>query len=126
MLTSGGGAIVMIASVSGMRGNIGRAAYGAAKAGVISLTQVMATELAEAGVRVNAIAPGPVETPLVARMHDQAIRESWKRVTPMQRYAAPEEIAGTAVFLCSSDASFITGQVVAVDGGLTATSLARR
>jgi NAD(P)-dependent dehydrogenase (short-subunit alcohol dehydrogenase family) len=126
MVAQGGGAIVAIASISGLGGNIGRAAYGASKAGVINLVQVMATELAGHGVRVNAIAPGPVETPLVARMHDAAIRESWQFVTPMNRYAAPEEIAGAAVFLCSDDASFMTGHVLTVDGGLSATLLARR
>lgn len=126
MVRQGGGAIVNIASVSGMRGNIGRCAYGASKGGVIILSQVMATELAEAGVRVNAISPGPVDTPLVAKVHDPAIRAAWTRATPMARYAAPSEIAGAAVFLCSDDASFVTGQVLAVDGGLTGTLLARR
>lgn len=126
MVSGLGGAIVNIASVSGLRGNIGRAAYGASKGGVIILSQVMATELAEQGVRVNVLAPGPVDTPLVARMHDPAIRESWLRVTPMARYASPEEIAGAAVFLCSADASFITGHVMTVDGGLSAAILARR
>jgi NAD(P)-dependent dehydrogenase (short-subunit alcohol dehydrogenase family) len=126
MVAAGRGAIVNIASVSGLRGNIGRAAYGASKGGVIVLSQVMATELAERGVRVNVIAPGPVDTPMVAAMHDAEIRASWTRATPMARYATPEEVAGAALFLCSEEAGYITGQVLAVDGGLTATSLARR
>ena len=126
MAAQGGGAIVNLSSISGVRGNIGRAAYGASKGGVVILSQVMATELAEHGVRVNVIAPGPVDTPLVARMHDAAIRAAWSRATPMARYAATSEIAGAALFLCSDDASFITGHVLAVDGGLLGTALARR
>lgn len=120
------GCIVTIASVSGIRGNVGRAAYGASKGGVVVLSQVMAVDLAEYGIRVNCIAPGPVDTPLVERMHDMAIRAAWMRVTPMARYAVPEEIAGAAVFLCSDDASFITGHVLAVDGGMLGAGLARR
>jgi NAD(P)-dependent dehydrogenase (short-subunit alcohol dehydrogenase family) len=126
MAAAGGGAIVNIASISGMRGNVGRAAYGASKGGVITLTQVMAIELAPYRVRVNAIAPGPVETPLVRQMHDPQIREAWKRATPMRRYAEPEEIAGAALFLLSNEANFITGEVLAVDGGFLAAGLSTR
>ena len=126
MVKAGGGAIVTIGSVSGLRGNIGRAAYGATKGGVGVLTQVMATELASSGVRVNCLAPGPVETPLVARMHDAATRAAWARVTPMHRYAAPEEIAASACFLLSAEASFITGHILAVDGGFLGAGLAER
>ena len=126
MVKAGGGAIVTIGSVSGLRGNIGRAAYGATKGGVGVLTQVMATELAASGVRVNCLAPGPVETPLVARMHDAATRAAWARVTPMHRYAAPEEIASAACFLLSAEASFITGHILVVDGGFLGAGLAER
>ena len=126
MVKAGGGAIVTIGSVSGLRGNIGRAAYGATKGGVGVLTQVMATELAASGVRVNCLAPGPVETPLVARMHDAATRAAWARVTPMHRYAAPEEIAASACFLLSAEASFITGHILVVDGGFLGAGLAER
>jgi NAD(P)-dependent dehydrogenase (short-subunit alcohol dehydrogenase family) len=126
MVRGGGGSIVNVASVSGLRGNVGRSAYGASKGGVVVLSQVMAVDLAEHGIRVNVIAPGPIDTPLVARMHDAAIRDAWTHATPMQRYGLPEEVAAAAAFLCSDDASFITGHVLAVDGGLLATSLARR
>jgi NAD(P)-dependent dehydrogenase (short-subunit alcohol dehydrogenase family) len=126
MVKAGGGAIVNIASVSGLRGNVGRSAYGASKAGVVVLSQVMAVDLAQYGIRVNVVAPGPIDTPLVSRMHDDAIRNAWTHATPMGRYGSPEEVAGAAAFLCSDDASFITGHVLAVDGGLVATSLARR
>jgi NAD(P)-dependent dehydrogenase (short-subunit alcohol dehydrogenase family) len=112
-----GGAIVNIASVSGMRGNTGRTAYGASKGGVITMTQVMAAELASRGIRVNAISPGPVDTPLVEKMHDAEIRAIYARAIPMQRYGKPEEIACAALFLCSNDASYITGHVLVVDGG---------
>ena len=111
------GSIVNVSSVSGMRGNLGRAAYGASKAGVTVLSQVMAVELASKGIRVNVISPGPIETPLVAVIHDQAIRDAWGRFVPMGRYGQPEEVASTALFLSSSAASYITGQVLAVDGG---------
>ncbi|HEY0297522.1 MAG TPA: SDR family NAD(P)-dependent oxidoreductase [Bordetella sp.] len=115
------GSIVNIASVSGIRGNMGRTAYGASKGGVITMTRVMAVELAEHGIRVNVVAPGPVETPLVAQMHTSAARESWLRVVPQRRYAQPEELSGTIGWLMDeARASYVTGQVICVDGGFTA------
>ena len=123
MRTTGGGAIVNIASVSGMTGNVGRSAYGASKGGVVLLSQVMAVDLAAYGIRVNVLAPGPVDTPLVARMHSAAIRARWIDRTPMHRYARPEEMAGAAVFLCSNESIFVTVHVLAADGGLLASGL---
>jgi NAD(P)-dependent dehydrogenase (short-subunit alcohol dehydrogenase family) len=121
MRTHSGGAIVNIASISGQRGNLGRSAYGASKGGVITLTQVMACELAPENIRVNAIAPGPVETPLVRAMQSEANRAAWLREVPQRRYASPDEVAGAAVFLLDdSKASFITGHVLNVDGGFAA------
>jgi NAD(P)-dependent dehydrogenase (short-subunit alcohol dehydrogenase family) len=123
MRATGGGAIVNIASVSGVAGNVGRSAYGASKGGVVLLSKVMAVDLAADGIRVNVLAPGPVDTPLVAEMHSAAIRGRWVERTPLRRYAQPEEMAGAAVFLCSGDASYITGHVLAVDGGFLGAGL---
>ena len=122
----GGGAIVNLASVAGNRGSVDRTAYGASKAAVINMTQVMAVELAEAGIRVNAIAPGPVETQMVAEMHDAETRSVWHRLVPQSRYSSPSEIAGAIAFLLSDEASFITGHTLNVDGGFTAAGLQRR
>ncbi len=126
MAQGGGGSIVNIASISGMRGNIGRAAYGASKGGVVTLSQVMAVDLAAHGIRVNVLAPGPIETPLTAAMHDAAIREAWARATPLRRYGTPEEVAVAAAFLCSDEAAFVTGHVLAVDGGFLGAGLSGR
>jgi NAD(P)-dependent dehydrogenase (short-subunit alcohol dehydrogenase family) len=123
MAAGGGGAIVNIASVSGMTGNVGRSAYGASKGGVVILSKVMAVDLASQGIRVNILAPGPVETPLVAQMHSDAIRQRWAERVPLARYASPEEMAGAALFLCSDEASYVTGHVLAVDGGFMGSGL---
>ena len=124
MRAHGGGAIVNIASVSGLRGNVGRAAYGASKGGVVTLTQVMACELAPLNIRVNAIAPGPFETPMVQSMHTDATRAAWLQTVPQRRYAEPEEIAGAAVFLLDNAKSgFVTGHILNVDGGFAAHGL---
>ena len=124
MRSHGGGAIVNIASISGQRGNLGRSAYGASKGGVITLTQVMACELAPQNIRVNAIAPGPIETPLVKAMHDDVVRAGWLKAVPQRRYATPDEIAGAAIFLLDdSKSSFVTGHILNVDGGFAAAGL---
>ncbi|HUS96760.1 MAG TPA: SDR family oxidoreductase [Hyphomicrobiaceae bacterium] len=112
------GAIVNIASISGLRGSKGRAAYGASKGAVVTLTQVMANDLAGDGLRVNAIAPGPVETPMVQAVHTDADRELFGRYVPMNRYGEPREIASVIAFLLDDKrAGFVTAEIVAVDGG---------
>jgi NAD(P)-dependent dehydrogenase (short-subunit alcohol dehydrogenase family) len=118
MQKRGRGAIVNLASVTGLRGSKGRSAYGASKGAVVVLTQVMANDLARYGIRVNAVAPGPVDTPLVETMHTAEDRETWARFIPMRRYGRPEEIASMICFLLDHrQASYITGEVIAVDGG---------
>jgi len=118
MKERGGGAIVNLSSVAGVRGSKGRSAYGSSKGAVIVLTQVLATDLARYGIRVNAVAPGPVDTPMVKTMHTAEDRALWTRHIPMRRYAEPGEIASVIEFLLDGTRSgFITGEVVAVDGG---------
>lgn len=119
-----GGSIVNIASISGLRGSLRRAAYGASKGGVIMLTKIMANELAPMGIRVNAIAPGPVETAMVKRHHTDEDRQLYARTIPMHRYAEPVEIARAARFLLDPvDSSYITAEVLAVDGGFRGAGL---
>lgn len=118
MLDLGGGAIVNIASISGLRGSKGRSAYGASKGAVVTLTQVMANDLAPFKIRVNAVAPGPVETPMVQAVHTQADRELYHRYIPMNRYSQPGEIASVIHFLLDeTQSSYVTGEIIAVDGG---------
>jgi NAD(P)-dependent dehydrogenase (short-subunit alcohol dehydrogenase family) len=120
MRERGVGSIVNIASVSGVMGNKGRVAYGASKGGVITMTKVMAVELAPLGIRVNAIAPGPVETPLVREIHTPQVRAAWMSTVPQRRYGLPDEIAGTAMFLLDAAKSgYVTGQTICVDGGFS-------
>ena len=109
-----------MSSVSGERGGTGRAAYGASKGGVITLTRVMAVELARHNITVNAIAPGPIETPMARAMHTAADRAAWLGSVPAQRYGTPAEVAAAVAFLASDEASYITGHVLNFDGGFGA------
>jgi 3-oxoacyl-[acyl-carrier protein] reductase len=123
MVARESGRIVNVASISGQRGGSGRAAYGAAKAGVEMLTKVMAVELAEHGVRVNAVAPGPVDTPQSRATHNPATREAYLRLLPTHRYGEAREIADAVVFLASDAASWVHGHTLNVDGGFGAAGL---
>ncbi|MCC7281593.1 MAG: SDR family oxidoreductase [Acetobacteraceae bacterium] len=123
MRARGGGRIVNVGSVSGRRGNKLRTAYGASKGAIVTMTQVMAVELAEHDILVNAIAPGPVETPLTSGIHFASYRKAWSARVPLGRYGRPEEIAGAILFLAGPDASYITGHILDVDGGFLAGGL---
>ena len=117
------GAIVNIASISGLRASTLRVAYGTSKAGVIQLTLQQAAELGEYGIRANCVAPGPVRTKLAMAVHSQEIIEAYHDAIPLNRYGSEREIAEAIVFLTSDRASYITGQVLAADGGFEATGI---
>lgn len=120
MVKAGSGAIVNIASISGLRASTLRLAYGTSKAALIHMSKQYAVELGNAGVRVNVVAPGPVETEMAKLVHTPAIRADYYDTIPQGRYGTLEEMANTVGFLCSDNASFINGQVIAVDGGFDA------
>lgn len=120
MAQNGGGAIVNVASISGLRASTLRVAYGTSKAALIHMTKQHAVELGSVGVRVNAVAPGPVETEMAKLVHSAAIRADYHDAIPLNRYGTVDEMAETIGFLCSDAASFINGQVLAVDGGFDA------
>ena len=123
MLKTGGGAVVNIASISGLRASTLRVAYGTSKAAIIQLTKQQAVELGNVGIRVNCIAPGPVDTEMSKLVHSVAIRSDYYDAIPLNRYGTPEEIASAAGFLCSPAASYVNGQVLAVDGGFDASGV---
>ena len=112
------GKIINVSSVVGLMGNAGQANYSASKAGLIGLTKSAAKELASRNITVNAIAPGYVETEMTAALSQEA-RAAFLNVIPLKRGCTPDEIAGVVTFLASSRADYITGQVLAIDGGLT-------
>ena len=121
MLKNEGGSIVNIASISGLRASTLRIAYGTSKAALMHLTKQQAAELGNKGVRVNAIAPGPVDTAMAKKVHTADIRSDYHDVIPLNRYGLEEEIADAVWFLCSDSASYINGQIIAADGGFDAT-----
>jgi NAD(P)-dependent dehydrogenase (short-subunit alcohol dehydrogenase family) len=119
MLASGGGAIVNMASIAGVNATANLAAYVAGKAGIIGLTKVAALDYADQGIRVNVVAPGPIRTYHIEAAGEQAIRAA-SMSTPMRRMGTAAEVAETVLWLCSDQASFVTGTVIPVDGGQAA------
>jgi 3-oxoacyl-[acyl-carrier protein] reductase len=117
MMRRRSGAIVNVSSVVGLHGNPGQTNYAASKAGVIGFTKSLARELGNRGVRANVIAPGYVDSRLTREISEE-MRGLMLRNTPLGRFGAPEDVAGAVRFLCSDEASFITGEVLLVDGGL--------
>jgi meso-butanediol dehydrogenase / (S,S)-butanediol dehydrogenase / diacetyl reductase len=114
------GSIVNIASISGVRASTLRMAYGTSKAAIMHLTKQQAVEYGNKGVRANAVAPGPVETEMAKLVHSADIRTSYADAIPLARYGSTQEIANTVYFLCSAEASYINGQIIAADGGFDA------
>ncbi|AMJ60785.1 SDR family NAD(P)-dependent oxidoreductase [Bosea sp. PAMC 26642] len=123
MADTGGGAIVNITSISGLRASTLRVAYGTSKAALAHLTKQQAAELASLGIRVNAVAPGPVDTAMAKAVHSPEIRADYRDAIPLARYGLEEELAEAIFFLCSDKASYITGQILAVDGGFDAAGI---
>ena len=117
------GTIVNIASISGLRASTLRIAYGTSKAAVIHLTQQQAAELGEHGIRVNCVCPGPVRTKLAMAVHTPDIIAAYHDAIPLNRYGSEDEIANVITFLCSDKASYVTGQIIAADGGFEATGI---
>jgi NAD(P)-dependent dehydrogenase (short-subunit alcohol dehydrogenase family) len=123
MREAGGGAVVNITSISAVRASTLRSGYGTSKAGLAHLTKQLAVELASLGIRVNAVAPGPVDTAMAKAVHTPQIRADYHDAIPLNRHGLEEELAEAIFFLSSERASYITGQVLAVDGGFDAAGI---
>ncbi len=123
MREHGGGTVVNITSISAVRASTLRSAYGTSKAGLAHLTKQLAVELASLGIRVNGVAPGPVDTAMAKAVHTAEIRADYHDAIPLNRYGLEEELAEAIFFLSSDRASYITGQILAVDGGFDAAGI---
>jgi NAD(P)-dependent dehydrogenase (short-subunit alcohol dehydrogenase family) len=123
MAENGGGAIVNITSISGLRASTLRVAYGTSKAGLAHLTKQQAVEYASLGIRVNAVAPGPVDTAMAKAVHTPEIRADYHDAIPLNRYGLESELANAIWWLASGEASYVTGQILAVDGGFDAAGI---
>jgi len=117
MMRQRGGSIINMASVVGVHGNAGQANYAASKAGMIALAKSIAQEMGPKGIRANAIAPGFIETAMTAQLSD-AVREDWMKKIPLRRGGKPEDVADVALFLASDLSSYVSGQVIQIDGGM--------
>lgn len=126
MVEKGWGRIVTLSSVNGQIANIGRGAYSCSKGGVDMLTRLLAAELGASGVTANAVAPIPVDTPMIKQVHGPKDRELWYAQTPIDRYAEPHEVASAVCYLASDEAAFINGHILNVDGGFMASGILPR
>jgi len=117
MMKKRAGSIVNLTSVVGLHGNAGQTNYAASKAGIVGFTKSLAKEMASRGVRANAVAPGYIQTALTEVLPDE-VQQAILANTPLGRLGTPEDVAGAVRFLCSDEASFVTGEVLLVDGGL--------
>ncbi len=124
-----GGSIVITASTNGFQAEADSCAYDASKGALVMLTKSLAVSLADHGIRVNGIAPGLIKTPLTSQWmesRDRSVLEHYEKKILMRRVGTPEDVAGAAVFLCSDAASYITGEIIVIDGGLTVSQIGRR
>lgn len=123
LIKAGDGAVVNITSISGFRASTLRVAYGVSKAGLAQLTKQQAAELGEVGIRVNAVAPGPIATAMSKKVHSDEIKAAYHDAIPLNRFGTEDEIANMVLFLCGDKATYMTGQVIAVDGGFESTGI---